>query len=169
MTKLIQNPPRLREALKKMYNTHVTEHITAVQVDPDVKKEYERQKEYLEESMSTLMQQHSKTMGVRHRENMRVMQENVALIKEINTIRREIKSMRQVQRQKDMYAGGGGGAAGPGGGQGWGDQGAGVWDEQEARKIMDMQRAQIETMRRMVEDAKYELFAVTGGSEGVRV
>jgi hypothetical protein len=33
----------------------------------------------------------------------RIMQENVALIKEINALRKEIKNMRQGQRSKDMH------------------------------------------------------------------
>jgi hypothetical protein len=32
-----------------------------------------------------------------------IMQENLALIKEINALRKEIKNMRQGQRSKDMH------------------------------------------------------------------
>jgi hypothetical protein len=39
-------------------------------------------------------------MRARKNDNMRIMQENVSLIKEINNMRREIKQMHQVQRQK---------------------------------------------------------------------
>ena len=42
----------------------------------------------------------ARDMKARKNDNMRVMQENVALIKEINKMRREIKLMHQVQRQK---------------------------------------------------------------------
>ncbi len=40
----IQDPEQLKEAVKQLYQTHVTEKIQAAEVDPDVAKEYQRQR-----------------------------------------------------------------------------------------------------------------------------
>ena len=98
----IQDPLTLKDAVKKCYQLHVTEKIQAAEVDPDVSKEYKRQKAYLDRSVDVLKKKLSRDLLSRRNDNMRLMQENVALIKEINKLRREIKLMHQVQRQKEL-------------------------------------------------------------------
>lgn len=98
----IQEPLTLKDAVKRCYQTHVTEKIQATEIDPDVSKEYKRQKAYLDKSVDVLKKKLSRDLLSRRNDNMRLMQENVALIKEINKLRREIKLMQQVQRQKEL-------------------------------------------------------------------
>jgi len=102
LVQLIQDPHRLKEGVEVLYRSHVREKIESALVDPDVSKEYKRQRAYLEHSVGVLKGQLNQDIKARKSDNMRVMQENVALIKEINKMRREIKLMHQVQRQKEI-------------------------------------------------------------------
>jgi chromosome segregation ATPase len=67
----------------------------------DVHKDYKRQRHYLERSVDSLNIKLKKDMHVHKKENMRIMQENIALIKEINQLRREIQTMRTSLKQKE--------------------------------------------------------------------
>lgn len=143
----IQNPEKLKEGTKNLYSTHVTEKIQAVEVDPDIQKEYKRQRQYLDRSVGVLKRKLSRDMKARRNDNMRVMQENVALIKEINRMRREIKMMHQLQRQNELSNDNPVGS----------DGGDGLWDDKEALKILEMQREQIELLRDHIEKASNDL------------
>jgi chromosome segregation ATPase len=146
LVQVIQNPTKLKEGTKALYYTHVTERIQAAEVNPDVSKEYKRQRQYLERSVDVLKRKLGRDMKARKSDNMRVMQENVALIKEINKMRREIKLMHQVQRQRELNNNN----------MEWPDVSA-VWDEGEAQKILQMQRENIETLRMQIEEASRRL------------
>lgn len=155
LVQVIQDPDKLKEGTKALYHNHVTERIQAAEVDPDVSKEYKRQRQYLERSVDVLKKKLTRDMKARKNDNMRVMQENVALIKEINKMRREIKLMHQVQRQKELnnnksFA------------SNWSmEQG---WDEQEAFKILQMQREQIDSLRHQIDIAAQQV-GPSGGQE----
>jgi len=143
LVQVIQDPTKLKEGTKALYYTHVTERIQAAEVNPDVSKEYKRQRQYLERSVDVLKRKLGRDMKARKNDNMRVMQENVALIKEINKMRREIKLMHQVQRQRELNSSN----------ADWEAQGA-AWDEGEAYKILEMQRDNIENLRMRIEDSQ---------------
>jgi hypothetical protein len=81
--------------VKKLYQKHVTDHVDKAEIDEDIQKEYNRQREYLERSVESLKRKLHKDMELHRTDNMRIMQENVSLIKEINELRREIKAGRQ--------------------------------------------------------------------------
>ncbi len=139
----IQDPLVLRGRLLELYRRHVTETIQAAEVDPDVAKEYKRQRQFLEKSVDALKHKLSNDMKVRKQDNLRIMQENVALIKEINALRKEIKNMRQVQRHKDLHA--------------IEYSKEEQFDEKEAQRIIDRQREQIATLRQQIEDSHKRL------------
>lgn len=143
----IQDPLTLKDAVKKCYQTHVTEKIQAAEVDPDVSKEYKRQKAYLDKSVDVLKKKLSRDLLSRRNDNMRLMQENVALIKEINKLRREIKLMHQVQRQKELNT-----ATRP-----QQPHESDQWNEQERQKLSEMQKTQIATIRMQIEEAQARL------------
>ena len=103
-TQAIQDPKLLKEAVKKLYQKHVTEQVDEQQIDEDIQKEYNRQREYLERSVESLKRKLHKDMELHRTDNMRIMQENVSLIKEINELRREIKSVRLAQRAAGLEA-----------------------------------------------------------------
>lgn len=65
-----------------------------------MQKEYQRQREYLEKTVASLRRKLQKE-GEQHRhDNVKVMQENMALIDEINSLRRELKLLKQAQKEK---------------------------------------------------------------------
>jgi len=103
---------------------HVTETVTSRAVEHDIAAEYQRQREYLEKSVESLKRKLNKNNELHKSDNMRMMQENVTLVKEINDLRREIKQMKMQQRAAAMSGGstasdfGGGGGAGGGGASG---------------------------------------------------
>jgi chromosome segregation ATPase len=139
----IQDPVALREDVARLYRTHVTEQIQSVEVPPDVSKEYKRQKQHLEKTVHALKKKLARDVRSRKNDNMRIMQENVALIKEINTMRRDLKLMHQVQRQKELNTASEGErhiqTINPN------------WDEKRAQKLIDTSRVQIAEMRREIE------------------
>jgi len=100
----IQDPKALKESVKKMYQAHVTDSsvVSSRAVEPDIAAEYARQREYLEKSVESLKRKLTKNSELHKSDNMRMMQENVTLVKEINDLRREIKEMKLHQRQQAM-------------------------------------------------------------------
>lgn len=145
LVQVIQDPIKLKEGTKALYYTHVTERIQAAEVNPDVSKEYKRQRQYLERSVDVLKRKLGRDMKARKNDNMRVMQENVALIKEINKMRREIKLMHQVQRQRELNN------------VNVDFETGAAWDEGEALKVLQMQRENIEALRMQIEGAQGNL------------
>ena len=100
----IQDPQALKAAVKKIYQRHVSSDLVSSRgVEPDIATEYARQRDYLEKTVNSLKRKLSKDTE-RHRvESMRIMQENVALIKEINELRREMRAMK-AQAQAERLA-----------------------------------------------------------------
>merc|ERR1719446_41173 len=102
----VQEPKLLKEAVKKMYQRHVTETVVTRAMEDDIAAEYTRQREYLEKSVESLKRKLNRNMELHRSDNTRMMQENVSLIKEINELRREIKGMKMAQRAKEMAGAG---------------------------------------------------------------
>jgi len=150
LVEFIQEPQLLKDAVQRVYQCHVTEKIHAAEVDPDVAKEYRRQKAYLEKSVDVLKKKLSRDIAARKNDNMRLMQENVALIKEINKLRREIKLMHQVQRQKELNT-----ATRPH--QAARDMEKEQWNEAERNKLIELQRTQINNLRMQIEEAQQRI------------
>ena len=48
----IQNPARLKEAIRSLYKKHCPNAIASEEIDNEIESEYNRQKEYLEKSVS---------------------------------------------------------------------------------------------------------------------
>ncbi|KAK3612310.1 hypothetical protein CHS0354_011028 [Potamilus streckersoni] len=91
----IQDPKMLKESIKALYQKHVQEDITeSASVDADIQKEYSRQREHLERSVASLRKKLTKDSEIHRADNVRIMQENVSLIKEINDLRKELKIAR---------------------------------------------------------------------------
>jgi len=91
----ITEPKQLKEAVKALYQKHVQEPPQGAQVEQDIQKEYNRQRDYLEKTVESLKRKLSKDMDLHKTDSTRIMHENVALIKEINELRREIKALKQ--------------------------------------------------------------------------
>jgi len=138
-------------------NVRIKEHG----LDVDIQREYNRQREYLERSVASLKTKLSKESERHKQENTRIMQENVELIRyniirhevvlihtsEINDLRREVKSMKQAQRQKELFG------IGKGNGQGLPDT---AWPPEAIREI-EMQREEISRLRARIEELESTL------------
>jgi WD40 repeat protein len=91
----IQDPKLLKDSIKAMYQKHVQEDMAeTASVDADIQKEFARQREHLERSVASLRKKLVKDSEIHRSDNVRIMQENVSLIKEINDLRRELKQSR---------------------------------------------------------------------------
>lgn len=91
----IQDPKMLKEGIKAVYQKYVNDDVSeAVNVDQDIQKEYGRQREHLEKTVNSLTQKLNKNSEIHKSDNIRIMQENVTLIKEVNDLRKELKNSR---------------------------------------------------------------------------
>ncbi|KAG9393987.1 WD domain, G-beta repeat [Carpediemonas membranifera] len=94
LVQLIQEPKKLKEAARTLHKKHVTGIAKAAAVDEDLRDEHERQRVYLERTVRGLKTQLEKETRVRSADHRHILQENVELIKEINMLRKELKSVR---------------------------------------------------------------------------
>ena len=96
----IQNPKQLKIQSKKMYEKHVgVAEIEEVQMDAEIQNEYIRQRRYLEEASMELKEQLEAHATRSTKDQMALVQENVALIKDITELRRAIKDSKTKQAQ----------------------------------------------------------------------
>ncbi|CAB1098866.1 unnamed protein product [Ectocarpus sp. CCAP 1310/34] len=92
----IQDPPALRAHVTAMYKSNVTVDLPRNEMDANVIHEYHRHKEYLESSLRYLHHKFVADVGGHRTENIKVMQDNMLLIKEINTQRAHNKAAKRV-------------------------------------------------------------------------
>ena len=90
----VQEPKALKESVKQLYQKYVTEQVEPLELEQDIQTEYNRQREYLEKTVEGMKRKIHKDAEGHRGDFMRVMQENVSLIKEINELRREIKALK---------------------------------------------------------------------------
>uniref|UniRef100_A0A1I8GFC8 WD_REPEATS_REGION domain-containing protein n=1 Tax=Macrostomum lignano TaxID=282301 RepID=A0A1I8GFC8_9PLAT len=92
----IQEPKQLKESIMSMYRKHVRDDDMASEanMDADIQKEFARQREHLERSVASLRKKLAKENDIHRADYVRIMQENVSLIKEINDLRRDLKKSR---------------------------------------------------------------------------
>lgn len=70
-----------QEAVRTLYQKHVSVTIAEQGLDVDIQREYARQREYLERSVSSLKTKLVKETDRHKKDSVRIMQENVALIR----------------------------------------------------------------------------------------
>ncbi|KAK1165059.1 hypothetical protein AOXY_G13492 [Acipenser oxyrinchus oxyrinchus] len=92
----IQEPKKLKDCIRDLYERYVQQSdvVEIVGVDADIQKEYARQREHLERTVASLQKKLTKDTEIHRADNIRIMQENVTLIREINELRRELKVTR---------------------------------------------------------------------------
>jgi WD40 repeat protein len=98
----IQDPKQLKESVTALYKKYVPNGVKKQELDPDIQREYSRQREYLEKSVDSLKKKLLKDSDVHRSDNMRILQENVALIREINELRREIEYLKRERQQQRL-------------------------------------------------------------------
>ena len=95
LTSMGQEPKLLREASKKLYQKHVKEDRNKLNdMEDDLQKESNRQRDYLERTVDSLKRKLVKDSDTHRADGNRIMGENVVLIQEINQLRREIKIIK---------------------------------------------------------------------------
>lgn len=96
-SRFVQEPKQLKEAVKELYRKHLQDFdqgSTHHAAEGDMHSEYGRQREHLERSVAALRKKLAKDTEIHRQDNIRVMQENVSLLKEINDLRQELKKTR---------------------------------------------------------------------------
>jgi len=98
----VNDAKKLKESVATLYRkvTQGQSHIK--ESDIDKSKEYNRQRDYLEKSVDSLKRKLEKDSQVHRTDNMRIMGENVSLIREINDLRRELNGLKQDSSQDGM-------------------------------------------------------------------
>ncbi|XP_024523319.1 cilia- and flagella-associated protein 57 [Selaginella moellendorffii] len=94
-----EDPVGLKEAVKELNEKYVSNKVTMTPVDDDLLAEGARQRDYLERTVDSLQRKLSKDSDSSHKNHLRIMRENVTLIKELNELRRELKVMKLTQQK----------------------------------------------------------------------
>jgi len=100
----IAEPKQLKEAVANLYRKYVQSGVKKLDLDTDMQKEYNRQRDYLEKSVDSLKRKLEKDSQAHRTDNMRIMQENVQLIREINDLRREINVLKHERTAQELQA-----------------------------------------------------------------
>ncbi|XP_036925516.1 cilia- and flagella-associated protein 57 isoform X2 [Sturnira hondurensis] len=92
----IQEPRQLKEKVRGLFEKYVqrADMVEIAGLNTDLQQEYARQREHLERNLATLKKKVVKESELHRTDYVRIMQENVSLIKEINELRRELKLTR---------------------------------------------------------------------------
>merc|ERR1711998_524131 len=98
----IQEPKQLRDSVTALYKKYVPNGIKKQELDSDIQREYNRQRDYLEKSVESLKRKLLKDSDVHRQDNTRILQENVKLIREINDLRREIDYLKRERQQQRL-------------------------------------------------------------------
>jgi len=77
-----------------MKKKHAEHHVRKTDIDPDIYAEYISQRKYLEKSVGMLKKHLQKDSEIHKQDNLRIMKDNVKLIKKINTLRKGIKEIK---------------------------------------------------------------------------
>ncbi|KAL8427170.1 hypothetical protein Efla_006797 [Eimeria flavescens] len=94
----LQDPKKLKASVTALYRKHLTHELRPAEVDTDILKEQTRQRDYLEKSVECLKQRLGKDSQVHRQDNVKLMQENAALICEINDLRKEVLALHLESR-----------------------------------------------------------------------
>ena len=75
-----------------------------VEIDPDIKKEYENQKRYLENSKNSLKKRLDKESQIHKEDNVSIMRENIKLIYHIQELRNDVRELKKTEKNKRTEA-----------------------------------------------------------------
>merc|ERR1712048_618721 len=98
----IQEPKQLRDSVTNLFKKYVPNGIKKQELDSDIQREYNRQREYLDKSVESLKRKLGKDSEVHRQDNMRIMQENVSLIREIHDLRKDINFLKHERSQNKL-------------------------------------------------------------------
>jgi WD40 repeat protein len=99
-TQCIQDPKHLKDAVKDLYKKYLKDYDETTETDvggeKDINSEYSRQREHMEHTVASLRKKLTKDTEIHRLDTIRVMHENVSLLKEINDLRKELKTSRSL-------------------------------------------------------------------------
>ena len=97
----MEDNKKLKKGIIKLYQRHARDSQNDTELreenTSDATKEYQRHRVYLEKSVDSLKRKLVKDMRVHKKDNLRIMQENITLIAEINELRRDIRYAKDLE------------------------------------------------------------------------
>merc|ERR1719383_865029 len=84
----------LKAKVKALYQEYAEAEAEELETVVEAESEYGRQRDYLEQTVESLKRKLAKDVDKARADNMRIMAEHVALVQEINELRREMKAVR---------------------------------------------------------------------------
>jgi hypothetical protein len=90
-----------RAVSDKLYQYVKSQEMKNVDIDPDIKKGYENQKKYLENSVNSLKKRLDKERQIHKEDNLFIMKMNLDLIGQITHLRGEVKNLNSQLRNSD--------------------------------------------------------------------
>merc|ERR1719253_310574 len=127
----------LKDSITAVYRKY-TGPLKKSDLDTDMQKDYNRQRDYLEKSVDSLKKKLEKDSQAHRIDNMRIMQENVSLIREINDLTREINALKHERTADEVKLQQGGASGGA----------SKLFSEQE----LTIQKEEIEALSRHLEE-----------------
>lgn len=145
-----QNPRKLKDMVKALYTKHtstsenpsVSSTVLSSRTPEDAQREYNRHRDYLERTVSGLKKKLMKDSETNRADRSRIINENVVLIKEINELRREVKTLTASRRALEGASMNGGTAS------------------LEQQREVEIQRAELQRLRGRVEMLERQLHTV---------
>lgn len=90
----IDDYDKLKIAVDKYLHQYIDDKgMKNVEIDPDIKKEYENQKKYLQNSVNSLKKRLDKETIIHKEDNNVIMRDNIKLISEISKLRKTVKTL----------------------------------------------------------------------------
>jgi len=163
VAQLIQEPKELKEEVTKLYQNYVSEKINTQEMDFDILKEYDRQRAYLEKTVDSLQKKLIKAAETSKSDNKRIMNENVVLIKEINELRKEVRTLKSKLKEKEVESkiGKKNSAENLASALDRSSDLGGITSLEQALKEIDMQRTKIQALREKIEEMEAEKRALS--------
>lgn len=91
----------LQKHTSKMFESYVKDKkLKTVDINPEIQKEYENQRKYLENSKHSLEQKLKKDMEIHKKDSQKHMEENYDLIKQINRLRSDRDRLLESKAKK---------------------------------------------------------------------
>uniref|UniRef100_A0A4W4FFW9 EML-like second beta-propeller domain-containing protein n=1 Tax=Electrophorus electricus TaxID=8005 RepID=A0A4W4FFW9_ELEEL len=103
----IQEPKKLKDSIRELYERYVQQSdvVEIVGLDADIQQEFSRQREHLDRTVASLKRKLVKDAEVHRGRHVKIMKENVWLIKEINELRKELHLARAHAHNIETQAG----------------------------------------------------------------
>ncbi|KAM3668616.1 cilia- and flagella-associated protein 57 [Ammospiza maritima maritima] len=91
--RFINDSKKMKDGIRELYTKymHQPDVVEAQAEDGDLQQQYKKQQEYNERNLAVLRKKVMKDKEIQHTAYMRIVQENMSLIKEINDLRQELR------------------------------------------------------------------------------